>query len=131
MRAGTLKPAQADSPKFNDFCHGRDGVWRNKGAGKEDKRWSIFGSVADIESGYCVRHTLSDLDLLADLDAAWANEEDVPPQIPSVGSRPPVRGFPQRITALYCHCLGSPVNQHRRMRSEHMDRRRRSPQLDC
>ena len=23
----------------------------------------------------------------------------------------------QRITALYCHCLGSPVNQHRRMRS--------------
>jgi hypothetical protein len=40
-------------------------------------------------------------------------------------------GGAQRITALYCQCLGSPVNQHRRMRLEHRDRRRRSLPLDC
>jgi len=58
VRAGTLQPPQADSPKFNDFRDGREGVWRNKGTGQEDKRGSLFGSVADLEPGNCLRHSI-------------------------------------------------------------------------
>jgi len=56
VRSGTLEPAQADGPKLDDSCDGRDGVWRNEGAGQEDEGRSVFGSMTEMKLGYCLRH---------------------------------------------------------------------------